>query len=191
MFATLYRDGSAYTTKRVGDGGLIEFADLPITEGGVNYNKLEVHSSFIENSPVIFAGFNATLTKNNKSFAAPAPAEVTLRTGNCNVTISGTFAGTYLSGAQVQTRITAEGSPSTALVTLTSTSAASNSASGNGSLTNIPIGKRKVSAVATVTNNGVGGTTALAVTMANNEQEVIIISGTDATAAFSFQATKQ
>lgn len=192
IFATIYRDGERFRTVRVENEGLITFDSLPVTDSGITYNRMDLHSSFIENSPIQFTGFEKTL-KTTDNTGDAGTVNIELKTGDLNVTVSTTFSsssGTGLAGASVTTQVTAEGGNGNASVTNTSPSAAGGTDSNTRPINNIPIGKRKISAVTTPVNQGTG-TGTLSAQLANSEVEVIVISNSASSATFTVTAIKQ
>jgi hypothetical protein len=169
IFATIFKDGDPYTTVRVGEGGLIEFQSLPISPTGVIYDKINVTSSFITNSPQSIT-FSALLTEHTKNYSVETPITVTLKTGQVSVTVNFSWAAGVTGSPRANFQTNVEGAQSGQPISITRPQT-----TGQATFTNVPIGKRKI----TCTYQGMESTTqSLLVNFSSTEDEVTVSTGT-------------
>ncbi len=186
IFATLYRDGAPYLTKKVEDGGLVTFDNLPISDNGVAYSRMDIFSAFIDgNAPT--QTFNATLKTTNKSYSLATPFEITLKKGDVTVNVGvswGSATVAWNTNDRVDFVGYATGSSDNATISINYANT-----SGTAIINDVPIGKRKINGAAT--GYTASGGASVAAQLAPAELEVTIVKGANNIANFGVTASKQ
>ncbi|MGM0607681.1 MAG: carboxypeptidase-like regulatory domain-containing protein [Candidatus Muiribacteriota bacterium] len=183
IFATLYKDGEPYVTRRVQDG-LIEFDNLPISSTGIYYDRIVLTSAFIEGGEdgSNSQSFSALLTNQESNYSLDAPFDITLHRGTIQISLEGRFQGDNESGSdRIDLTAFVEGGQQ-ANIQVTR-----NSPNGTATVSDVPIGSRTVTATVSGTSGNATSFTSVEVTP--TETQVTVLKGSDISGVAAFNAT--